>query len=236
MPVVEPLFKNDKPHFHKNGGELAVGYEIWTYYAGTNTPVAMYSDPSGNTVYSNPITLNSRGEPDGQGIYANVAHKYKVVLKDAIGSVIWSLDDVAPMGVGDITVEGITAVDHDETLTGDGTTESPLGAVLPTIPMVVFYDDDSRSSSSFSGITFNALDTAVKAHKMVFIVKKAANVGQILLYLQLSDTEGGEASSDDPLINDPLIYRFRNERTGIMYTATQTVGPATGLTWTYSHD
>ena len=101
MPTVEPLFKNDKPHFHTNGGQLAVGYGIYTYYAGTNTPVAMYSDPSGSTVYSNPILLNSRGEPDGQGIYADVAYTYKVVLKDPTGAVVWSMDDVTPdVGVG----------------------------------------------------------------------------------------------------------------------------------------
>lgn len=102
MPTVEPLFKNDKPHFHANGGGLAVGYGIYTYYAGTSTPVAMYSDPSGTTQYQNPIVLNSRGEPDGQGIYADVTHSYKVVLNDATGAVVWSMDGVKCAGVAEV--------------------------------------------------------------------------------------------------------------------------------------
>ena len=127
MPTVEPLFKNDKPHFHTNGGGLAVGYKLYTYFAGTNSPVAMYSDHSGTTIYENPIVLNSRGEPDGQGIYANVAQKYKVILKDTLGSVVWSLDNVSPMGVGDITVEGLTEIVADTpnvhvTMSQDGQT------------------------------------------------------------------------------------------------------------------
>lgn len=105
MPTVEPLFKNDKPHFHTNGGSLAVGYKLYTYFAGTNSPVAMYSDPSGTTIYENPIVLNSRGEPDGQGIYADIMHTYKIILKDTMDNVVWSMDDVSPMGVGEIHIE-----------------------------------------------------------------------------------------------------------------------------------
>jgi len=111
MLTAEPLFKIDKPHFHTNGGCLAVGYKLYTYYAGTNNPVAMYSEPSGATIYQNPIVLDSRGEPSGQGIYADVRHKYKVVLKDTTNSVVWSVDDVSPMGIGDITVNGITEIE-----------------------------------------------------------------------------------------------------------------------------
>ena len=95
-----PLFKEDKPHFHTSGGELAVGYGIYTYYAGTNTPVAMYSDPYGSTQYQNPIVLDSRGEPSGQGIYADPEHTYKVILKDANGGVVWSMDNVSAAGSG----------------------------------------------------------------------------------------------------------------------------------------
>ena len=111
MPTVEPLFKIDKPHFHTSGGGLAVGYKLYTYYAGTNTPSAMFSDPDGTIPYQNPIVLDSRGEPNGHGIYANVANTYKVILKDPIGGVVWSMDDVSTMGVGSITVEGMTCVE-----------------------------------------------------------------------------------------------------------------------------
>ena len=105
-----PLFKEDKPHFHTSGGQLAVGFKIYTYAAGTDIPLRMYSDPDGSTEYQNPIVLNSRGEPDGQGIYAFAGRRYKILLKDADDGLVWSMDDVSPMGVGDITVEDPSTV------------------------------------------------------------------------------------------------------------------------------
>ena len=105
MPTVEPLFKIDKPHFHTSGGQLAVGFRIYTYLSGTDTPVQVYSDPSGATQYQNPIVLNSRGEPDGQGIYADPDISYKVVLKTPDDAVVWSMDGVKCAGVADVKPE-----------------------------------------------------------------------------------------------------------------------------------
>lgn len=90
-----PLFKEDKPHFHTSGGQLAVGFKIYTYLSGTDTPVQVYSDPSGATPYTNPIVLDGRGEPSGQGIYANPDVKYKVVFKTPDDAVVWSMDDIS---------------------------------------------------------------------------------------------------------------------------------------------
>ena len=163
MANYSPLFKNDKPHFHTSGGELAVGYGIYTYYAGTNTPVAMFSDPAGTTQYENPIVLDSRGEPSGQGIYANVGNKYKVILKDPNGATVWSMDDVSPMPEegGGGGGSGLSEVAHDETMTGNGTPESPLSVVFPLSNGVKFkgrftdsvgYDFDSLPTITIDNI------------------------------------------------------------------------------------
>ena len=106
-----PLFKEDKPHFHTSGGQLAVGFMIYTYLSGTDTPVRVYSDPSGATPYTNPIVLDGRGEPSGQGIYADPSLSYKVVLKTPDDAVVWSMDGVKCAGVGDVIVEGITELE-----------------------------------------------------------------------------------------------------------------------------
>lgn len=95
-----PLFKEDKPHFHTSGGQLAVGFRIYTYLSGTDTPVQVYSDPSGATPYTNPIVLDGRGEPSGQGIYADPSLSYKVVLKTPDDAVVWSMDNVSTAGSG----------------------------------------------------------------------------------------------------------------------------------------
>lgn len=105
MMTYSPLFKEDKPHFHTSGGQLAVGFKIYTYAAGTDTPVQVYSDPSGATPYTNPIVLDGRGEPSGQGIYADPSLSYKVVLKTPDGAVVWSMDGVKCAGVADVKPE-----------------------------------------------------------------------------------------------------------------------------------
>lgn len=144
MLIVEPLFKIDKPHFHTNGGCLAVGYRLYTYYSGTDTPVAMYSSPSGTTTYQNPIVLDSRGEPSGQGIYADAGHKYKIILKDTTDSVVWSMDDVSPMGIGEIIVEsGIENIvadttNVDVTISQDGKT-AYIGVEEPVVYITTQY-------------------------------------------------------------------------------------------------
>lgn len=96
-----PLFKEDKPHFHTSGGQLAVGFRIYTYLSGTDTPVQVYSDPSGATPYTNPIVLDGRGEPSGQGIYADPSLSYKVVLKTPDDAVVWSMDGIKCGNSGD---------------------------------------------------------------------------------------------------------------------------------------
>lgn len=119
MPVtVQPLFKDDKPHFHTSGGSLAVGYRIYTYLAGTSTPVAMYTSPSATTVYENPIVLDGRGEPSGQGIYADPSLSYKVILKTPDDAVIWSMDDVKCAGVGETSNEKEYFILHQPPVTG----------------------------------------------------------------------------------------------------------------------
>ena len=64
--------------FDANGNPL-VGGKLFTYAAGTTTPLATYTDSSAGTPNTNPIILNARGE-------ANVwldNTTYKFVLKTA---------------------------------------------------------------------------------------------------------------------------------------------------------
>ena len=44
-------------------GEPASGALLFTYSAGSSTKLTAYQDSAGTTPHSNPIVLNSRGEP-----------------------------------------------------------------------------------------------------------------------------------------------------------------------------
>lgn len=77
--------------FDANGNPLAGG-KVYTYQAGTTTPLATYTDASGSTPNANPIILDSAGE-------ANIwlgSQNYKFILKDANDVTQWTVDNIAP--------------------------------------------------------------------------------------------------------------------------------------------
>ena len=77
--------------FWNNIGEpLAFGY-VYTYSAGTTTPVATYVDSTALTPNANPILLNARGEAP-IWILPNVAYKY--VVTDGFGNTISTTDQI----------------------------------------------------------------------------------------------------------------------------------------------
>ena len=80
-----------KLQFFDNNGNPLVGGKLFTYAAGTTTPLATYTDASSATPNTNPIILDSRGE-------ANVwlgTDPYKFVLKTSADVTIWTVDNVA---------------------------------------------------------------------------------------------------------------------------------------------
>jgi len=75
--------------FDLNGAPLSGG-KLYTYAAGTTTPLASYTDSTGNTANTNPIILDSRGE-------ANVwlaGAIYKFALYDSTNVLIWTVDNI----------------------------------------------------------------------------------------------------------------------------------------------
>lgn len=75
--------------FDANGNPLAGG-KLYTYAAGTTTPLATYTDSSASTPNANPIILDIRGE-------ANVwlaSSSYKFKLTTSANVEIWTIDNI----------------------------------------------------------------------------------------------------------------------------------------------
>lgn len=75
--------------FDANGNPLAGG-KLYSYAAGTTTPLATYTDYGGGTANSNPVILDSRGE-------ANVwfgTGQYKLKLTDADDVEVYTVDNL----------------------------------------------------------------------------------------------------------------------------------------------
>jgi hypothetical protein len=95
------LLINPKSQFFDDNGDPLSGGKVYTYEAGTSTPLATYTDQSETVENSNPVVLDSRGEANiwlGSG-------NYKIVLKDADDVTVWSVDNVKYINDGAVTTE-----------------------------------------------------------------------------------------------------------------------------------
>lgn len=139
--IIFPKFRA----FDNDGAVLDGGF-VYTYAAGTTTPLATYTDYNAGTANSNPVTLDDSGQAD---IWLSAAF-YKVVLTDKNGVQMWSVDNVGPgplssnsnSGFGaatDIASAGLvdlgTIVTHFANITGNQTITSFGASASLTSPL-----------------------------------------------------------------------------------------------------
>lgn len=76
----------------RNDGTPNVGGKLWTYAAGTSTPLATYVDWYGVVQNTNPVTFDARGEAS---VWLDPALSYKFVEYDSNGTLIRVKDNVS---------------------------------------------------------------------------------------------------------------------------------------------
>ena len=79
--------------FFDNNGNPLVGGKLYTYAAGTTTPLVTYTSSSGGTANTNPIILNAGGRVPAE-IWLTDGSVYKFVLYDANDVLIGSWDNI----------------------------------------------------------------------------------------------------------------------------------------------
>jgi hypothetical protein len=65
--------------------------QLGTFVAGTNTPQVTYKDSLQIATNTNPVILNPRGECN---LWLDPTKAYKFVLSDALGNLIWTVDNI----------------------------------------------------------------------------------------------------------------------------------------------
>lgn len=105
MAVLSP---SPKMQFFDINGEPLVGGKVYTYQAGTTTPLATYTDNTNASANPNPVILNARGEA---AIWIGGLN-YKFKLTDANDVEIWTVDyisgpisGVSPALSGNVTID-----------------------------------------------------------------------------------------------------------------------------------
>jgi microcystin-dependent protein len=95
------------------GAPLAGGF-IYTYQAGSSTPLTTYTTSSGTIANTNPIVVGTDGRTPSE-IWLQTGFSYKFVIKDADGVTIQTLDNLYPIlqnssGSGAVIPSGLIAM------------------------------------------------------------------------------------------------------------------------------
>ena len=86
------LTPTPKQQIYGSDGAPLVGGKIYTYSAGTTTPLATYTSSSGGTANTNPIILNSLGQAD---IWLAAASSYKFSVYTSADVLLYTVDNIA---------------------------------------------------------------------------------------------------------------------------------------------
>lgn len=152
MPAVSlSIFGGVGAQFFDNNGVILTGGKIFTYEAGTTTPLATYTSSTGNTAHTNPIILDSAGRVPGGEIW-NALRLYKVVLKTSADVTIATYDNVG---------SSFNATAIIANFTGDGTdttfnlASAPAGENATNIYINGVYQQKNTYSIAGVVVTFS---------------------------------------------------------------------------------
>jgi hypothetical protein len=155
--------------FDNNGVPLSGGL-LYTYQAGTTTPLPTYTTQSANIANSNPIVLNSSGRPPNE-IWLNSIYNYKFILQTASGTQIWSMDNLG----GGIPSSGVTS---NQTATAGQTAFTGLSYITGNNSMKVYVN----GSKQILGATTPGSYVETNTTTITFNV--GLNVGDVVEFVQ----------------------------------------------------
>jgi hypothetical protein len=152
MPAVSlSIFGGVGAQFFDNNGVILSGGKIYTYEAGTTTPLATYTSSTGVTAHTNPIVLDSAGRVPGGEIW-NQLRLYKFVLKTSAEVTIATYDNVG---------SSFNATAIIANFTGNGSTvaftlaSAPVGENATNIYINGVYQQKNTYSVAGAVVTFS---------------------------------------------------------------------------------
>jgi len=151
--------------FFDNNGTILSGGKLYTYAAGTTTPLASYTTSSGGTAHANPIVLDSAGRvPSGGEIWLSSA-AYKFVLKTSGDVLIATYDNIIGIGAAAYQVSNFT---------GNGSTvaftlsASSLGENYTFVYINGVYQQKNTYTVSGTTLTFSTAPPKTSSIEVMF--------------------------------------------------------------------
>lgn len=176
LPVLKQRF------FDSNGDPLAGG-KLYSYLAGTVTPLGTFTDQSGLVSNTNPVILDADG-------YADVwvgGGSYKFVLADADDVVLWTVDNVTGPDVAAQTAwteHAITAGQAATALTGETVNFALYSSAIYDVEIIrgtTIFSNGTLAVQNVNGTgrVVTGLFLANEAHGVTFSVTQASLVATL---------------------------------------------------------
>lgn len=174
-------------------GAPASGYKLYTYVAGSSTPVTTYTTSLGNVQQSFPIVLNSAGFPTIGQLWLTEGTSIKVVFTDASDVVIKTEDNIP----------GISSASAQDQWLASGLTPTFVSTTSFTLAgdqTTAFHPGRRVKTTNSGGTVYSYIKTSVfGALTTVTVVNDGAGV----LDSGLSAVSLGLLTTDDP--STPLL-------------------------------
>lgn len=95
MPLVTlSIFAGVGAQLFDNNGNPLSGGKLFTYEAGTTTPLTTYTSSAGNTAHTNPIILDAAGRVPTGEIWLDYTKLYKIAVKTSTDVQIAVYDNI----------------------------------------------------------------------------------------------------------------------------------------------
>ena len=146
-------FQDGLSQFFDDSGNPLAGGLVYTYAAGTTTPVATYTTRAGTVEHDNPVTLDSAGRVS---IWLDRSTAYRFDIKSADDVLIDSVDNV-------ILTDGSSPAFEAETFTAtEGQTVINLaGVYTPGVNALAVYVGDGGSLYMAAGTDYTETSESV---------------------------------------------------------------------------
>jgi len=167
MPAVSlSAFGGVGAQFFDNNGVILTGGKIYTYEAGTTTPLASYTSSSGNTAHTNPIVLNAAGRVPSGGEIWIALRLYKFVLETSTGVLIATYDNVGSSFNATAIIANFTGNGTDTTF---NLASAPAGENATNVYINGVYQQKNTYSVAGAVLTFSQAPPATSSIEVNYV-------------------------------------------------------------------
>lgn len=151
--------------FNNNGVPLSGG-KLYTYEAGTTTPLTSYTSSAGTIPHTNPIVLDAAGRVPGGEIWLDYAYLYKFVVKTSADVLIATYDNIGSTFTTASLVVNFTGTGNQTVFT---LPSNPSSKNNTQIFINGVYQQKNTYSIAAATVTFSEAPPATSSIEIVYI-------------------------------------------------------------------